>query len=46
MSTASFGVSAGSSQEMKLDFTAPTFTGGGSVTTRVVAKVELTEVAY
>jgi hypothetical protein len=32
--------------DLILTFTAPTFSGGGSVTCRVVAKVELTEVAY
>ena len=37
---------AGASQEMALTFTGPTFVGGGSVTMRVVAKVELTEVAF
>lgn len=46
MNSAVFGISAGPSQEMKLDFSAPTFTGGGSLDIRVVAKVELTEVAY
>lgn len=37
---------AGASQEMALTFTGPTFVGGGSVTMRVVARVELTEVAF
>ena len=37
---------AGASQQLALTLTAPTFSGGGSVTMRVVAKVELTEVAY
>lgn len=46
MNSAVFGISAGPSQEMKLDFSAPIFIGGGSLTIRVVAKVELTEVAY
>ena len=46
MSTASMTYSAGGSQEMALTFTAPTFTGGGSVTMRVVARIELTEVAF
>ena len=32
--------------DLILTFTAPTFSGGGSVTCRVVAKVELTEVSY
>jgi hypothetical protein len=38
--------SAGASGELALTLTAPTFAGGGSVAMRVVAKVELTEVAY
>ena len=37
---------AGASQEMELTFTGPTFVGGGSVTMRVVARIELTEVAF
>ena len=37
---------AGASQEMALTFTGPTFVGGGSVTMRVVARIELTEVAF
>jgi hypothetical protein len=37
---------AGASQEMALTFTAPTFVGGGSVTMRVVARIELAEVAF
>jgi hypothetical protein len=32
--------------DLILTFTAPTFIGGGSVTCRVVSKVELTEVSY
>jgi len=46
MASASLVPTAGASQELALTFTAPTFTGGGSVTCRVVAKVELVEVAY
>jgi hypothetical protein len=46
MGSASLIPTAGVSQELALTFTAPTFTGGGSVTCRVVAKVELVEVAY
>ena len=46
MSTSSITYSAGASQEMALTFTAPTFAGAGSVTIRVVARIELTEVAY
>jgi hypothetical protein len=46
MSTASLSLSIGGSQNLRLTFTAPTFVGGGSVTCRVVAKVELTEVSY
>ena len=37
---------AGASQEMSLTFTGPTFVGGGSVTMRVVARIELAEVAF
>ena len=37
---------AGASQEMALTFTGPTFVGGGSVTMRVVARIELAEVAF
>jgi hypothetical protein len=37
---------AGASQEMAMTFTGPTFVGGGSVTMRVVARVELSEVAW
>ena len=46
MASASLVPTAGASQELALTFTAPTFAGGGSVTCRVVAKVELVEVAY
>lgn len=46
MSSASLIPTAGGSQELALTFTAPTFSGGGSVTCRVVAKIELVEVAY
>jgi len=38
--------SAGASQEMAMTFTGPTFIGGGSVTMRVVARIELSEVAW
>jgi hypothetical protein len=44
MSACAMTVTAGASQEMALTFTAPTFTGGGSVTVRVVSKVSLVEV--
>ena len=37
---------AGASQEMALTFTGPTFLGGGSVTMKISARIELTEVAY
>lgn len=46
MGSASLIPTAGASQELALTFTAPTFVGGGSVTMRVVSKVELVEVAY
>lgn len=42
----SIAYTAGLSQEMALTFTGPTFLGGGSVTMRVVARVELSEVAW
>lgn len=37
---------AGANQQMSMTFTGPTFVGGGSVTMRVVARVELSEVAW
>ena len=46
MSTSSLALSIGGSQNLRLTFTAPTFVGGGSVTIRVVARIELTEVAF
>jgi hypothetical protein len=46
MASASLVPTTGASQELALTFTAPIFVGGGSVTCRVVAKVELVEVAY
>jgi hypothetical protein len=46
MDTCTLSYSVGASQELALTFTGPTFTGGGSVTMRVVAKVSLVEVAY
>lgn len=46
MSTASLITTAGASNELKLTFTAPTFAGGGSINCRIVARVELTEVAW
>jgi hypothetical protein len=46
MSACAMTITTGASQEMTLTFTAPTFTGGGSVTCRVVSKVMLVEVAY
>jgi hypothetical protein len=46
MSTALMTITAGASQQMALTFTAPTFSGGGSVTCRVVSKVSLVECAY
>jgi len=46
MNSASLVATAGGSQQLQLTFTAPTFVGGGSVTCRVVAKIELVEVAY
>jgi len=46
MNSATLVPNAGGSQQLALTFTAPTFAGGGSVTCRVVAKVELVEVAW
>ena len=46
MLTALMTYTAGASQELALTFTAPTFLGGGSLTMRIVSKVELVEVAY
>jgi hypothetical protein len=46
LTAANITYSAGASQEMAITFTGPTFAGGGSVTMRVVARVQLTEVAY
>lgn len=42
----SIAYTAGASQEMAMTFTGPTFVGGGSVTMRVVARIELSEVAW
>jgi hypothetical protein len=42
----SMAYTAGASQQLALTFTGPTFASGGPVTCRIVAKVELTEVAY
>jgi hypothetical protein len=46
MSTANMAYTAGASQELALTFTAPTYAGGGSVSLRIVSKVELVEAAY
>lgn len=46
MSTAAMLYTAGSSQELAITFQAPVFSGGGSITCRVVSKVSLVEVAY
>jgi hypothetical protein len=46
MSSAVMTYGAGASQELSMTFRAPTFTGGGSITCRIVARVELTEVAW
>jgi trimeric autotransporter adhesin len=46
MSSASMSYSAGGSGELALLFTGPTFAGGGTLTVRSVAKVELTEIAW
>jgi hypothetical protein len=41
----SIAYTVGASQELSLTFTGPTFEGGGSVTARITARVELTEIA-
>lgn len=46
MASCSMAYTAGASQELALTFTGPTFVAGGPVTCRIVAKVELTEVAW
>ena len=46
MSTSLMTYTKGASEELGLTFNAPTFAGGGSLTIRVVSKVELVEVAY
>lgn len=46
MSTALMSYSVGGSQDLQIDFISPSFTGGGSVTYRVVSKIELVEVAF
>lgn len=46
MNTATLVPTAGGSQQLALTFTAPTFAGGGSIICRVVAKIELVEVAW
>lgn len=46
MATAIMNFSAGASQQLQIQFQAPAFTGGGSITCRVVSKVSLVEVAY
>jgi hypothetical protein len=45
MGTATMNFSAGSSQELQIEFQAPSF-GAGDITVRVVSKVSLVEVAY
>jgi hypothetical protein len=44
--TASMTYTVGGSNDLRLTWAAPTFTGGGSVTMRVVAKLELVELAF
>jgi len=46
MAGCSMAYTAGASQELALTFTGPTFAAGGPVDCRIVAKVELTEVAW
>jgi hypothetical protein len=46
MSSASMAYAAGGSGELSLTFAAPLFSGGGTLTTRSVARIELTEIAW
>jgi hypothetical protein len=46
MLTALMTYTAGASQELALTFNGATFSGGGSLTMRIVSKVELVEVSY
>jgi hypothetical protein len=46
MNSATLTPTAGASQQLALTFTAPTFAGGGTITCRAVAKIELVELAW
>jgi hypothetical protein len=46
MSSAAMGYSSGGSGQLSIVFTGPTFAGGGTLTIRSVAKIELTEIAW
>ena len=46
MNSATLVPTAGGSQQLALTFTAPTFAGGGSLTLKIIAKVELVEAAH
>jgi hypothetical protein len=46
MTTAAVTAAAGASQSLALTFVAPTFAGGGSVSIRVISKIDLVEIAY
>jgi hypothetical protein len=46
MASSFFTISNGTSQEMKIEFTAPTFAGGGSLFFKVISKVSLVELTY
>jgi len=46
MSSCAMAYTIGTSNELKLTFTAPTFIGGGSVILHVASKIELTELKY
>ena len=46
MSTALMAYSVGASQQLQLTFNAPTFAGGGSLSIRVVSKIELVECQF
>jgi hypothetical protein len=46
MATCAIDINSGASQQLEIVFNAPSFSGGGSVTFRIVSKVALVEVAY
>jgi hypothetical protein len=46
MLTALLTPTAGGSQQLALTFTAPSFSGGGSISCKIVAKIELVEISW